>query len=253
MVKPYRFKHRASILIILALAIFSGTKLSAQCIPDTANCKDIGNPGEFCPLDLPLAVVNVLYDEVVTVIPPGTFKIQESEVTILHIKIDSVKNMPPGIDYFPNADILYPDTAYCIQLTGTPTQAGEFTFAIYITAMVDLYGGIEAQVVDDSSIVITVQETAGIDPNQNSEFQVYQNIPNPFSEVTSLAYYTPNQEQIELSIFNILGVQVHQEKEWSTPGKHYFNFDGKELQPGTYLYRIKAGKDFYSGKILKSR
>ncbi len=161
--------------------------------------------------------------------------------------------MPPGIDYFPNADILYPDTAYCIQLTGTPTQAGEFTFAIYITAMVDLYGGLEAQVVDDSSIVITVQETVGIDPNQKTEFIVYQNVPNPFSFRTSLAYYTPNQERIELSIYNILGVLVHQEKEWSTPGKHNFKFDGKELQPGTYLYRIKAGKDFYSGKILKSR
>jgi hypothetical protein len=254
MVKPYRYKHRARLLLILALAIFSGMKLSAQCEADTVNCEDIGDPGQFCPLILPKAGLNELYDEVVTVIVPGVYEILSSEVSIYYIEIDSVKNLPPGIDYFPNADTLFSDSAYCIQLTGTPTQTGEFALSIYITATVDLFGGpFRAQVVEDSSVVITVVEALGIDPNQITEFIVYQNVPNPFSDRTSLAYYTPNQERIELSIYNILGVLVHQEKEWSAPGKHNFKFDGKELQPGTYLYRIKAGKDYYSGKILKSR
>jgi hypothetical protein len=251
MVKPYRFKHRASILIILAFAIFSGTKLSAQCIPDTANCEDIGDPGQICPNDLPSGVLNVIYDEVITIIPPGSF----DAYVLAYIVIDSVKNLPPGIDYFPNADIFFPDTAYCIQLSGTPTQVGDFTLAIYISPFIDVLGTPTKgpQVVDDSSLVVTIQNTSGIEPNQMTEFMVFQNFPNPFSEVTRLAYYTPIQERIELSIYNILGVLVHQEKEWAAPGKHNFNFDGKELQPGTYLYRIKAGEAYYSGKIMKSR
>ncbi len=253
MKQPLLFKNRARLLIILALAIFSGMKLSAQCEPDTANCEDIGDPGQFCPLNLPRAGLNVLYDEVVTIIAPGTYEFFGNELTIFYIEIDSVKNLPPGIDYFPNADIFYPDTAYCIQLTGTPSQTGEFALSIYITATVDFGGPLRAQVVDDTSVHITVVEALGIDPNHNSEFQVFQNVPNPFSEVTRLTYYTPNQGKVELSIYNILGVLVHQETELAAPGKHHFNFNGSELQPGTYLYRVETNENYFAGKFMKSR
>ena len=253
MKQPFRFKPGASLLIILALAISSGMKLSAQCEPDTANCEDIGEPGQICPSILPKAGLNFLYDEVVTILPPGSYPFFGNELTIFYIEIDSVKNLPPGIDYFPNADTLFPDTAYCIQLTGTPTQTGEFALAIYITATVDFGGPLEYQVVDDSSLVITVVEGLGIEPEPSTKFQVFQNVPNPFSFRTSLAYFTPKQEQIELSIYNILGVLVHQESELAAPGKHNFNFDGSELQPGTYLYRVEISEDYFTGKFMKSR
>lgn len=246
---------RAPVLIILVTILSSGMKLSAQCEPDTANCEDIEAPGQICPSQLPNAGLNDLYDEVVTIIPPGSYPIGEmGEVDIYYIKIDSVKNLPPGIDYFPGADTLYPDTAYCIQLTGTPTQTGEFALAIHITATVDFLGNpLAFQVVDDSSLVIEVVEILGIDPDPITEFQVFQNAPNPFSELTRLSYYTPNQEKIELSIYNILGVLVHSESAVAPRGKHNFKFDGSELQPGTYLYRVEAGDKYLTGKIMKSR
>jgi len=250
---PMQMKRTATILATLIIGIITSTQLTAQCEPDTANCEDIGDPGQICPSILPKAGLNVLYDEVVTILPPGSYPFYGNELTIFYIEIDSVKNLPPGIDYFPNADTLFPDTAYCIQLTGTPTQTGEFALSIYITATVDFGGPLEYQVVDDSSLVITVVEALGIDPPQDAEFQVFQNVPNPFSFRTSLAYYTPKQERIELSIYNILGVLVHQESELAAPGKHNFNFDGSELQPGTYLYRVEISEDYVTGKFMKSR
>ena len=253
MPQALRYRHVASILFILALAIFSGTKLSAQCDPDTANCTDTEKPGEFCPLDLPNAGLNAVYDETVTIIPPGIYEILGNQLTILYIEIDSVKNLPPGIDYFSNADIFYPDTAYCIQLTGTPSQVGEFALSIYISATVDFGGPLRAQVVDDTSVVITVVESLGLSPEQRTEFQVFQNTPNPFSELTRMNYYIPKQGQVELSIYNVLGVLVHQEKELASPGQHQFSFNGSELQPGTYLYRVETGEDYYTGKLVKSR
>jgi len=237
----------------MLVGIFTQLQLSAQCDPDTVNCTDIGNPGEFCPLDLPDAAINVLYDQTVTIIPPGVYPILGNELTIFHIEIDSVMNLPPGIEYFSTADKFYPDTAYCIQLTGTPTETGVFDLAIYITATVDFGGPLEAQVVNDTSISITVVEELGIDPAQLSEFQVFQNFPNPFSEVTRLSYYIPYQDMIELSVFNILGVLVHQESEVAYPGKHNFSFDGSELQPGTYLYRVETSDQLVAGKFLKTR
>jgi len=251
MKQPFRFKHRARLLIILVLALFSGMKLIAQCEPDTVNCEDIGDPGQICPNDLPSGVLNVIYNEVITIIPPGSF----DAYILSYIVIDSVINLPPGIDYFPNAEIFYPDTTYCILLSGTPTQVGDFTLAIYISPFIDVLGTptLGPQVVDDTSLVVSIQNTTGIEPSQMTEFRVFQNVPNPFSFRTSLSYYTPNQERIELSIYNILGILVHQESEIAAPGKHNFSFDGSDLQAGTYLYRVETNEDYFTRKFMKSR
>lgn len=251
MVMTSLFKQRTRLIIILAIAVCSGVKLSAQCEPDTVSCEDIGDPGQICPNDLPSGTLNVNYDEVITIIPPGSFE----AYILAYIVIDSVKNLPPGIDYFPNADIFFPDTAYCIQLSGKPTQVGDFTLSIYISPFIDVLGTPTKgpQVVDDSSLVVTIQNTSGIEANQMTEFMVFQNFPNPFSELTRLSFYTPTQEQVELSIYNLVGVLVHREKVLAFPGKHNFHFDGGDLQPGTYLYRIKAGEADHTGKLMKSR
>jgi hypothetical protein len=125
-------KDKPRRIVLMLMFLLAGRILSAQCVPDTINCVDTEGPGQFCPLNLPKAGLGVLYDEVVTVIPPASFEILGTELTILYIAIDSVKNIPPGISYFSNAEVLYPDTAYCIQLTGTPTQTGNYPLSIYI-------------------------------------------------------------------------------------------------------------------------
>jgi len=247
-------KKKARSLFIPIMLMVTGGILSAQCVPDTANCVDTGDPGQFCPLNLPKAGLNVLYDEVVTVIPPGSYEILETVLTILYIEIDSVKNIPPGISYFPNAEVLYPDTAYCIQLTGTPTQTGEYPLRIYISATVDVLGNpTRAQVVDTTSIVVTVVEVLGVNPNQATAFQVFQNAPNPFSDLTRLAYFTPREDRIVLKVYNLLGVLIHQESKIVPMGEHYFEFDGSGLQSGTYFYRAESSKAYFTGKLIKSR
>lgn len=248
-------KKAIHIFLISILGSLASMELSAQCIPDTVNCVDTtGNPGEFCPLDLPDAGLGLLYDETITIIPPASYLFGDEELSIFHIVIDSVKNLPPGIDYFPNADIFFPDTAYCIQLNGTPAETGVFTLAIYISATIDFLGTPTiARVVDDTSISITVVEELGLGQKQREELRIIPNVPNPFSERTQLAFYTPSQERIELYVYNILGSQVYHESELAAPGTHYFSFDGSELQPGTYLFRVAIRDQYFTGKIMKSR
>jgi len=247
-------KKAVHILLAMTMGLIASVQLSAQCVPDTINCVDTtGNPGEFCPLDLPNGGLNAVYDETVTIIPPGSFEFYGQELTIFYIEIDSVKNLPPGIDYFPNADIFFPDTAYCIQLTGTPTQTGVFDLSIHITATVDINGPVRYPVVDDTSISITVVTELGLEQREMTEFRLIPNFPNPFSETTRLAFYTPSQEKVELFVYNILGSLVHHETELVAPGTHNFSFDGRELQPGTYLYRVAIRDQHLTGKFMKSR
>jgi hypothetical protein len=247
-------KKAVYIFVALILGLLASVQLSAQCVPDTVNCVDTtGNPGEICPVDLPDAGLNALYDETITIIPPDTYEIFSAEVAIMHIKIDTVLNLPPGIDYYPNADTFFPDTAYCIQLKGTPTQTGVFDLGIYITATVDIGGPVEVQVVDSTSLSITVLEEVGLDRNQGTAFRVIPNAPNPFSEKTRLAYFTPMPAEVELFVYNILGSQVHHETVWSAPGTYNFSFDGRELPPGPYVYKVRTRDKYFTGKIMKSR
>lgn len=242
-------------LLILGISIIAGIEISAQCVPDTAGCQDIGNPGEFCPKILPQAIVNQEYNAIITVIAPGMAVVNQTTIKIEYIIVDSVLNLPPGMEYSANAAQFYPDSAYCISVTGTPTTAGDYPLAIYVTPYIFLVNAIYPgpQVVDDTSVVVTVQGASGLDPFAISEFQVLQNIPNPFSEVTRIGFYTPFDDKIELKVYSILGELMHEEIQGYPPGEYYFRFDGGGLLPGTYFYRITNSSEHFTGKFIKSR
>ena len=243
---------RACFLFIILTA---GKQVFAQCEPDTVNCKDTGDPGEFCPRNLPDATVNAEYQAVITVIPPASFVYQQQTLDIVYIVVDSVKNLPPGISYQANADQFYADSAYCILISGTPTTEGEYTLSLYvspfITYLETLIKG--SQVVDDTSVVMVVHGTSGLDPNSVQEFRVLNIVPNPFSEFTRMGFYTPLDDRIELKVFNILGELMHREEEGYPPGEYHFRFDGRELLPGTYFYRVSNHTGYHTGKIIKTR
>jgi len=238
------------------MAAFSTVSVAAQCIPDTANCKDTGDPGQICPENLPDVVVNVPYDTTITVIPPDTFDNNGILIPISYIILDTVLNLPPGINYQANAEIFYPDSAYCVQIFGTPTEAGDFPLAIYVTPFVDIGTGTPisaGQVIDSTSVIMTVIGPSGFDPFQIQKFKVLPNVPNPFTEITRLGFYTPFDDRVELKVYNILGELMHDEKQGAPPGEHYFQFDGSALIPGTYFYKVTNSNTFFTGKFIKSK
>jgi flagellar hook assembly protein FlgD len=80
-------------------------------------------------------------------------------------------------------------------------------------------------------------------------------LPNPFNASTQFRYSLPNECQVKLVIYNILGKKVitlidrHQ-----TPGSWSAIWDGKneggEAAPsGVYLYKLDAGNLHHRGKI----
>jgi len=231
------------------------TETFSQCEPDTVNCIDTGDPGQICPDSLPQVTVNQSYNEIITVIAPDTFLFQGNPIPIHHIVVDSVLNLPTGIEYYVGSTEFYPDSVYCIQITGTPTEAGDFPLFIYVTPFIDLGMGPISfpQQADSTSVVITVLETSGIAPFKVLEFHVLPNVPNPFSDMTRIGFFTPFDDRIELKVYNILGELMHEEKQGAPPGEHYFQFNGSNLLPGTYFYRVTNSNNFYTGKFIKSR
>lgn len=242
-----------STCVALMLTLFSQT-LSAQCEPDTVNCKDINMPGEICPLILPEAIVNQSYEKVFTVIPPNQATTQYGPIDIVKIVIDTVGNLPPGLNYLTNSDTFYVDTAYCILLTGIPTNAGIYDLNIRVIPYIysTIFGVIEGPaIVDDTSLTILVRDPSGIDDFSGKEFAILEASPNPFRSTTRIGFYSSNQNPFELKIYNLLGKLIYEEKTAGSAGKNYFDFDGRSLQSGTYLYNISGNGTSTTKKIVK--
>lgn len=243
------------VILLIIAGFFTGNTLFGQCEPDLINCVDTDEPGQICPRYLPDAQVNVNYDEVITVIAPGEVTFANSTVFIDYITIDSITNIPEGISYAANAEKFYADSAYCVQISGIPLKAGVDTLAIYITPFI-FYGNTTIpapQAVNDTSVVVTVRHASGIDPGMFTEFHLLPNKPNPFSDRTTVGFFTPFDDRIELQVYNILGTLVHEEKGGFPPGEYNFEFDGQSLAPGSYFYRVTNHEQYQTGKLIKTK
>ncbi|MDH4034605.1 MAG: T9SS type A sorting domain-containing protein, partial [candidate division Zixibacteria bacterium] len=131
-------------------------------------------------------------------------------------------------------------------------SSGEFT-EIDITS---------AEVVDESGtpFVLTgrnsrvfLSDGDGLVPDG---FWLGQNYPNPFNPDTDIDFYLPQQSDVTLAVYNMLGQQVRVLVSSSlTSGTHTAHWDGRDesgraVSSGIYLYRLHANEFIDSHKML---
>ncbi|HAY34778.1 MAG TPA: serine hydrolase [Ignavibacteria bacterium] len=74
-------------------------------------------------------------------------------------------------------------------------------------------------------------------------FTLLQNYPNPFNPETKIEFHLTNNENISLSVFNILGQEVEILFEGLLPaGVHTFNWNAKDLSGGIYFYKLSSAQ-----------
>ena len=85
----------------------------------------------------------------------------------------------------------------------------------------------------------------------STEYELFENYPNPFNPSTTITFSLPQQEKVELIVYDILGRKVAElVSEMMEAGKYNIDFDGSELSSGTYIYKIIAGSFTESKKML---
>lgn len=81
-------------------------------------------------------------------------------------------------------------------------------------------------------------------------YELYQNYPNPFNVSTNIDYYLPEESNVKIEVFDVLGQRIstilNARKQ---PGKHSLVFNGNNLASGFYLLTFKAGEYFKTKKI----
>ena len=88
------------------------------------------------------------------------------------------------------------------------------------------------------------------DLNMPDKFILSRVYPNPFNLNTTIEYSLPEQSDVTMEIFNILGQKmVTLVDEFQGAGKHTIMWRAKDMSSGMYFYRIVAGKLAVSNKM----
>ena len=81
-------------------------------------------------------------------------------------------------------------------------------------------------------------------------FRLYQNVPNPFKDVTEISFYIPEASQVRLVVYNTLGEMIEElASARYEEGKHSVAFKTGNLSSGTYFYKIVSDK-FTDTKVM---
>ncbi|RKZ31740.1 hypothetical protein DRQ36_01075 [bacterium] len=97
------------------------------------------------------------------------------------------------------------------------------------------------------SVILTDEGVLGIKPRRPEEFALSMNKPNPFNATTEFTIALPEETDVKVEVFNILGRKVTTLVDESLDaGWHRIIWDardggGHELPSGIYLYKVVAG------------
>ena len=84
-----------------------------------------------------------------------------------------------------------------------------------------------------------------------AHFALGQNYPNPFNPETVISGQWTGDSQVRLVVYDVLGREVAIMADGRYPaGKYSFTFDGRNLASGVYFYRLSAGNDVLTRKMM---
>ena len=90
-------------------------------------------------------------------------------------------------------------------------------------------------------------------PNQGfipQKLSLYQNYPNPFNPVTTIHYDLPNQSDVQITIYDLMGREVNTLiSESQEAGYKSIQWNATNIPSGMYFYQIRAS-DFVQTKKL---
>jgi subtilisin family serine protease len=80
------------------------------------------------------------------------------------------------------------------------------------------------------------------DQDQIHEYLLYDNYPNPFNPSTTIIFDLPEENYVEIKVYNIQGqIVANLVDNVFEAGRHTVQFDGDNLTSGVYFYKLTAG------------
>ncbi|HQJ47370.1 MAG TPA: T9SS type A sorting domain-containing protein, partial [Ignavibacteriaceae bacterium] len=87
-----------------------------------------------------------------------------------------------------------------------------------------------------------------------NEFKLFQNYPNPFNPVTTLQFIIPEEGNVKIILYDILGNEIKTLfNDNVISGSYNITIDGSDLSSGTYFVKMltKSGQQVIKMSLLK--
>jgi hypothetical protein len=180
--------------------------------------------------------------------------------------------LPPGLNFGSSTPVVangtinaapslkFPGNANnCASIFGTPTTAGTYTLHLKIDAYgtptfgacsntPNVTGGSNISTQQLNYYIITINAATGLKEIGKNAFNL-ENIPNPFSNNTTIRFFMIESGQAKLEVHNMLGKVVYSTNLNVEPGTNEFPFKGEGLSNGMYFYTIRY-KNFSETKRM---
>lgn len=202
------------------------------------------SPGVY-PNSLPVGYELMHYKEILTFVFKKDTIINSDTIKVDSVKIISVSGLPTGFNYY-CSDSACTDTGggnECLTIEGDPVSGMKGFSYIVIGLKYFL----------NDSLISTVQETyndtllinfplgAINELLMSKGFEVFQNFPNPFSDMTEINIVSEKTQNLYIKVFDLLGKLVYYDDVQVHPGlnKQFINASG--FKEGIYSYVVSDG------------
>jgi hypothetical protein len=106
----------------------------------------------------------------------------------------------------------------------------------------------------DSEGSIQLSDVSRVNFFESSEqITVAQNIPNPFSENTTIHFFLPHSSKVLIEFFNSRVEKISWREEVFPAGENEVPFSAEGLNPGIYFYRIEIGEHVEVKKMIVTK
>ncbi|MGE5498547.1 MAG: T9SS type A sorting domain-containing protein, partial [Syntrophothermus sp.] len=114
--------------------------------------------------------------------------------------------------------------------------------------------GIRSQIIDQI-LSLNNMSTTGIESSKSTsmlkDYVLEQNYPNPFNPSTTIKFTLPENANVSLKIYDMLGKEVASLVNGEMQaGSHEVSFNANNLATGMYVYEIKAGNFTQNKKMM---
>lgn len=90
-----------------------------------------------------------------------------------------------------------------------------------------------------------------VSPSLPARFSISQNYPNPFNDITKIDFNLPEREKVKIETYNIIGQVIKSHfSGWLDEGFHTFSIDLSNFSSGLYIYKITAGHNYRTRKMV---
>jgi photosystem II stability/assembly factor-like uncharacterized protein len=235
-------------------------KVNVQILPDKHGLDTLAvNPGDI------LGVVSGVTVQLDTLLHPA---VQNLVLILHHGGIDDTlynRTAPVAVPPVNFTGTLFDDSAPKGIADGIPPFTGAFRPAQPLTQfnnvppegpwVLDVFqaAGSDTGTLKEWGLAIQPETISSVNSDQRVpiSFTLEQNFPNPFNPSTTISYAIPAAAHVRLVVYDLLGRTVAVLVDsWESSGRYSVRFDGSQEASGVYLYRLEAGKNELTRKLV---